>query len=43
VFLVTWLLVVPSGTFDNAAAAMTCFAVLGMLLGRETRDDEPPG
>jgi hypothetical protein len=35
-------LVVPFGTFNNAAAATTCFAVLSMLLGRETRDDGLP-
>ena len=43
--LVAGLLVVPFGTFNNAAAVMTCFAVLSMiamLLGRETRDDELP-
>ncbi len=43
--LVAGLLVVPFGTFNNAAAFMTCFAVLSiiaMLIGRETRDDELP-
>ena len=43
--LVAGLLVVPFGSFNNAAAAMTCFAVLSiiaMALGRETRDDELP-
>jgi MFS family permease len=43
--LVAGLLVVPFGSFNDAAAAMTCFAVLSMIamwLGRETRDDELP-
>ena len=43
--LIAGLLVVPFGSFNNAAAVMTCFAVLSMiamLLGRETRDDELP-
>ncbi len=43
--LVAGLLVVPFGTFNNAAATMTCFAVLSivaMLFGRETRDDVLP-
>jgi MFS family permease len=43
--LVAGLLVVPFGSFNNAAAVMTCFAVLSMVamwLGRETRDDELP-
>jgi MFS family permease len=43
--LIAGLLVVPFGTFNNAAAFMTCFAVLSMIamwLGRETRDDELP-
>ncbi|MBV9824498.1 MAG: MFS transporter [Alphaproteobacteria bacterium] len=43
--LVAGLLVVPFGSFNNAAAFMTCFAVLSiiaMLIGRETRDDELP-
>lgn len=43
--LVAGLLVVPFGSFNNAAATMTCFAVLSMIamwLGRETRDDELP-
>jgi MFS family permease len=43
--LVAGLLVVPFGTFNNAAATMTCFAVLSMIamaLGRETRNDELP-
>jgi MFS family permease len=43
--LVAGLLVVPFGTFNNAAAVMTCFAVLSivaMALGRETRDDILP-
>jgi len=43
--LVAGLLVVPFGSFNNAAAFMTCFAVLSilaMMLGRETRDDELP-
>ena len=43
--LVAGLLVVPFGSFNNAAAAMTCFAVLSiiaMAIGRETRDDELP-
>ena len=43
--LVAGLLVVPFGSFNNAAAFMTCFAVLSiiaMMIGRETRDDELP-
>ena len=43
--LIAGLLVVPFGTFNNAAATMTCFAVLSMVamaLGRETRNDELP-
>ena len=43
--LVAGLLVVPFGSFNNASAFMTCFAVLSiiaMLIGRETRDDELP-
>ena len=43
--LVAGLLVVPFGSFNNAAAFMTCFAVLSiiaMVIGRETRDDELP-
>ena len=43
--LVAGLLVVPFGSFNNAAAFMTCFAVLSiiaMIIGRETRDDELP-
>ena len=43
--LIAGLLVVPFGSFNNAAAFMTCFAALSivaMLLGRETRDDELP-
>ena len=43
--LVAGLLVVPFGTFNNAAATMTCFAVLSivaMWLGRETVHDELP-
>ncbi|MBX9701479.1 MAG: MFS transporter, partial [Acetobacteraceae bacterium] len=44
--LVAGLLVVPfGGSFNKAAAVMTCFAVLSilaMLLGRETRDDALP-
>jgi MFS family permease len=43
--LVAGLLVVPFGSFNNAAAFMTCFAVLSiiaMAIGRETRDDELP-
>lgn len=43
--LVAGLLVVPFGSFNNAAAVMTCFAVLSMIamfLGRETRDDALP-
>jgi MFS family permease len=44
--LVAGLLVVPfGGSFNKAAAVMTCFAVLSilaMVLGRETRDDELP-
>ncbi len=43
--LVAGLLVVPFGSFNNAAAFMTCFAVLSivaMMMGRETRDDELP-
>jgi MFS family permease len=43
--LVAGLLVKPFGSFNNAAATMTCFAVLSMIsmaLGRETRLDELP-
>lgn len=43
--LVAGLLVVPFGSFNHAAAFMTCFAALSivaMLLGRETRDEELP-
>ena len=43
--LVAGLLVVPFGSFNNAAAFMTCFALLSMIamwLGRETRHDELP-
>jgi MFS family permease len=43
--LVAGLLVVPFGSFNNAAAFMTCFALLSIvavLIGRETRDDELP-
>jgi hypothetical protein len=44
--LVAGLLVVPfGGSFNKAAAVMTCFAalsILAMLLGRETRDDDLP-
>jgi MFS family permease len=43
--LVAGLLVVPFGSFNNAAATMTCFAALSivaMMLGRETRDDSLP-
>ena len=43
--LVAGLLVIPFGSFNNAAATMTCFALLSMLamwLGRETRHDELP-
>jgi MFS family permease len=43
--LVAGLLVVPFGSFNNAAAFMTCFAVLSivaMLIGRETRDEQLP-
>jgi MFS family permease len=43
--LVAGLLVVPFGTFNNAAATMTCFAALSivaMMLGRETRNDALP-
>ncbi len=43
--LVAGLLVVPFGSFNNAAAFMTCFAVLSiiaMMLGRETRDEALP-
>ena len=43
--LVAGLLVVPFGSFNNAAAFMTCFAVLSiiaMMIGRETRDDALP-
>ena len=43
--LVAGLLVVPFGSFNNAAAFMTCFALLSivaMMLGRETRDDALP-
>jgi MFS family permease len=44
--LVAGLLVVPfNGSFNKAAAVMTCFAalsILAMLLGRETRHDELP-
>jgi MFS family permease len=43
--LVAGLLVKPFGSFNNAAATMTCFAVLSMIsmaIGRETRLDELP-
>jgi MFS family permease len=43
--LVAGFLVVPFGSFNNAAAFMTCFAVLSiiaMMIGRETRDDALP-
>ncbi|HEY0423614.1 MAG TPA: hypothetical protein VGC82_09860, partial [Rhodopila sp.] len=43
--LVAGLLVIPFGSFNNAAATMTCFALLSMLamwFGRETRHDELP-
>ena len=44
--LVAGLLVVPfGGSFNKAAAVMTCFAalsILAMLLGRETRGDDLP-
>ena len=43
--LVAGLLVVPFGSFNNAAAVMTCFAalsIIAMMLGRETRDDDLP-
>jgi MFS family permease len=43
--LVAGLLVMPFGSFNNAAAVMTCFAALSivaMMLGRETRDDDLP-
>jgi len=43
--LVAGLLVVPFGSFNNAAAFMTCFAVLSiiaMMIGRETADDALP-
>ncbi len=43
--LVAGLLVVPFGSFNNAAAFMTCFALLSivaMMIGRETRDDALP-
>jgi MFS family permease len=43
--LVAGLLVVPFGSFNNAAATMTCFALLSIVavaLGRETRDDALP-
>lgn len=43
--LVAGLLVVPFGSFNNAAAFMTCFAVLSvvaMMIGRETRDEALP-
>ncbi|HEY2871941.1 MAG TPA: MFS transporter [Reyranella sp.] len=43
--LVAGLLVVPFGSFNKAAAFMTCFAVLSiiaMMIGRETRDDALP-
>ena len=43
--LVAGLLVVPFGSFNNAAAFMTCFAVLSiiaMMIGRETSDDALP-
>jgi MFS family permease len=43
--LVAGLLVVPFGSFNNAAAFMTCFAVfsiVAMMIGRETRDDALP-
>jgi hypothetical protein len=37
--------VVPFGSFNKAAAFMTCFALLSiiaMMIGRETRDDALP-
>ena len=43
--LVAGLLVAPFGSFNHAAAFMTCFAALSivaMLLGRETRGEELP-
>jgi MFS family permease len=43
--LVAGLLVVPFGSFNNAAAVMTCLAILSiiaMMIGRETRHDELP-
>jgi MFS family permease len=43
--LVAGLLVQPFGTFNRAAAVMTCFAVISMiamLMARETRDDALP-
>lgn len=43
--LIAGLLVLPFGSFNNAAAFMTCFAALSivaMLIGRETRDDALP-
>jgi MFS family permease len=43
--LVAGLLVVPFGSFNNAAAFMTCFAALSivaMMIGRETRDEALP-
>jgi MFS family permease len=43
--LVAGLLVAPFGSFNNAAAVMTCFAalsIIAMMLGRETRDDDLP-
>ncbi len=43
--LVAGLLVVPFGSFNNAAAFMTCFALLSIvavMIGRETRDDALP-
>jgi MFS family permease len=43
--LVAGLLVVPFGSFNNAAAFMTCFALLSivaMMIGPETRDEALP-
>jgi len=43
--LIAGLLVVPFGSFNNAAATMTGFALLSIiavLIGRETRDTELP-
>ena len=43
--LVAGLLVVPFGSFNNAAAVMTCMAVLSiiaMMIGRETKHDGLP-